>query len=228
MVKTKSSGNKFNNISIKDIWDAENIYHLKTDKSRITRLIYHYEIYKKIKNIKGHVIECGVFKGSSLIRFLTFRSILEKQNSRRIIGFDIFGKFPQQNNISDKDFIKSWEEESGNGISKKELDANLKTKGFKNYDLIKGDINKTIPDYFKNNKIKIALLHIDLDVYEPTKFALNFLKKYMSPKGIILLDDYKDVIGATKATNEFLENNKGYKIEKFNFAEKPYFIVVPK
>ena len=92
----KKSIRSFKKIKSSSIWDAENIYHLKTDISRISKLIYHYEIYKKIQNIPGDIIECGVFKGVSLTRFLTYRSILENNFSRKIIGFDAFGKFPKQ------------------------------------------------------------------------------------------------------------------------------------
>ena len=80
--------NKFNKISINEIWNAENIYHLKTDLTRISKLIYHYEIYKKILGIPGDIVELGVFKGNSIVRFATYRSILENNNSRKIIGFD--------------------------------------------------------------------------------------------------------------------------------------------
>ena len=80
------SKNKFKNIKENEIWNAENIYHLKTNISRIGKLIYHYEIYKKIKSIPGDVIELGVFKGISLIRFLTFRSIIETEGLDRLIN----------------------------------------------------------------------------------------------------------------------------------------------
>ena len=66
----KKTINIFSKISRQDVWNAENIYHLKSDISRIGKLLYHYEIYKKIQNIPGDIIECGVFKGSSLVRFL--------------------------------------------------------------------------------------------------------------------------------------------------------------
>jgi hypothetical protein len=62
----------------------------------MSNLIYHYEIYKKIVSLPGDVVECGVFKGSSLIRFLTFREILENYNSRKIYGFDVLENFPKQ------------------------------------------------------------------------------------------------------------------------------------
>ena len=88
----------FKNIKQNEIWDAENIFYLKTDVTRIPKLIYHYEIYKKISNLPGDVIECGVFKGISLTRFLTFRENLENSYSRKIFGFDVFGKFPKAKN----------------------------------------------------------------------------------------------------------------------------------
>ena len=57
------------------IWDSENNFYSLSHPSRISKLINHYELYKKIISLKGDIIECGVFKGNSLIRFLTFREI---------------------------------------------------------------------------------------------------------------------------------------------------------
>ena len=90
----------------KKIWEAENIFYLKTDTSRISKLLYQYELYKLIKDVPGAVLEFGVFKGVSFIRFLTFRSILENNYSRKFFGFDLFGKFPKKNqNNHDLKFI---------------------------------------------------------------------------------------------------------------------------
>jgi hypothetical protein len=44
-----TSTSEFKNISEDEVWNAENIYHLKTDIKRISKLINHYEIYKKNK-----------------------------------------------------------------------------------------------------------------------------------------------------------------------------------
>jgi len=177
--------------------------------------------------VPGSVVECGVFKGNSLIRFLTYRSLLENNFSREIFGFDIFGKFPNSNNINDKIFTKRWEKEANNGISKNELEENLINKKFENFSLIQGNILKTIPKFLKDiPNIKIALLHLDMDVYEPTKYALNKFIKYMCKGGIILLDDYATVFGATKAVDEFLKKNKKLKVQKMSFYKKPSFIIV--
>ena len=91
--------------------------------------------------------------------------------------------------------------------------------------MIKGDVNKTVPEFIKKNKkIKIALLHLDLDIYEPTFNVLNYLYKYVVRNGIILLDDYSHIKGATKAINDFFKNKK-IKINKASKFGRPYYIV---
>lgn len=224
----KKSINSFENINENDIWNAENIYHLKTDVTRISKLIYHYEIYKKIISLPGDVIECGVFKGISLTRFLTFREILENDFSRKIYGFDSFGKFPNSKklNSEDKKFVKKWEDESGNSIDINELNKILKNKKFRNFELVKGDVKNSIPKLLKNKpELMISLLHLDMDIYKPTKFVLKKLFKHIVKGGIILIDDYNCVYGATKIINEFLHSNKKLEIKKLSFYHRPSYII---
>ena len=91
----------FKKINSKEVWNSENVFYLKTDISRLSKAIYQYEIYKKILNIPGDMVELGVFRGVSLVRFATYRSILENNYSRKIIGFDDFGKFTKQKRKED-------------------------------------------------------------------------------------------------------------------------------
>jgi len=64
-----------------------------------------------------------------------------------------------------------------------------------------------------------------MDVYEGTKCAFKYLADKVVKNGIILIDDYKVVHGATKATQEYLKENKNLKINKVKFYKKPSFIV---
>ncbi len=73
--------------------------------------------------------------------------------------------------------------------------------------------------------MKISFLHLDMDVFEPTKFALDFFYNKISKNGIILIDDYEQVKGATKATQKFLNENKKLKLEKLKFDERLSFII---
>ena len=73
-------------------------------------------------------------------------SILENNYSRKIIGFDDFGKFTKQNRKEDKDFIHQWiKDTGGKGINLLELQEIFEETKFANYDLVKGNIVKTIP-----------------------------------------------------------------------------------
>ena len=115
---------------------------------------------------------------------------------------------------------------AGDGIDVKELNEILFDKKFSNFEILKGDVKKTIPNFIKQHpSLKISLLHLDMDIYEPTKFTLNKLFPYVVKGGIILLDDYSGVFVATKATDEFLKLNKDLKIKKLNFYRKPSYII---
>jgi hypothetical protein len=112
------------------IWDYENSFYWFSHPTRINKLLAHYELYKSIVGLPGHVIELGVYKGASLVRFATFRNLLENDFSRKIIGFDAFGKFPTDSIEleTDKSFIEEFEEAGGDGLDVKEIDAVLKRK----------------------------------------------------------------------------------------------------
>src|SRR5260370_17832925 len=54
-----------------------------------------YEICKLILPVKGSIVECGVFRGFSLMSWAKLSSILEPENlTRRVYGFDSFDGFP--------------------------------------------------------------------------------------------------------------------------------------
>ena len=168
----------------------------------------------------GDVIEFGVYKSSSLIRFATFRKILENDFSRKIVGFDAFGKFPQNigNVNTDTEFIKKFEAEGGNGLSKTEVDSILKYKNFENIELREGDVFETLPKWLlENPQTRISYLHLDLDVYAPTKFVLDEIWDRVVPGGLLVFDDYNAVEGATLAADEFLE------AKKISLMKSPYY-----
>ena len=209
-------------------WDYENGFYLTCETGRIGKLLNHLEIYKKIKDLPGDVLEFGVYKGTSMVRLLSFRNLLENEYSRKIIGFDIFGKFPDELQLaSDRLFVKGFENAGGYGISKNEFEMHLNNKGFRNYSLVEGNIIKTIPEYLvKNPSLKISILHIDVDVYEPTLFILENLWNKIVKGGILMLDDYGTVEGETKAVDEFFAG-KNIQINKPRFNNIPSYIIKP-
>ena len=212
-----------------EVWDYENGYYWFAHSSRMGKLFAHYELYKKIQNLPGHIVEFGVYKAASLIRWLTMRELLENQFSRRVIGFDAFGKFPtkQVSLHDDLNFIDSFEDAGGDGLSVDESQLILDSKGFLNYSLVQGNIFDTLPSFLASNpELRVALLHLDMDVMEPTAFAIQSLYDRVVPGGIIVIDDYNSVKGATLAIDEFILG-KGLMLSKLSYYNVPAFIQKP-
>ena len=219
---------KIRKLSLDNYWDYENGYWWFGDVSRYGKVISHTELYKRIINLPGTIAEFGVYKANSLIRWLSLREIFESASTRKIIGFDAFGSFPTKglNKIqSDTNFIKVFEKSGGDGLSLEETHAILKNKSFINYELIDGDVRDSLPDFLrKNNSEKFSLIHLDMDVYEPTAFVLNQLYERLIIGGLIVVDDYNTVEGATIATDEFIAKYPNLKIEKLPYNDVPSFI----
>lgn len=206
----------------------ENGFYLTSRPYRIGNILSHWELYKMITNLPGGILELGVFKGGSLIQWATFRELLENENSRKIIGFDIFGRFPGVDSIkSDQEFIRNWNEKfEGEFISEEEIRKSLAVKGIGNVELVKGDIQQTLPVYLEKNKeLKLSLLHIDTDVYEPCKTGLELLYDRVVEGGLIVFDDYGCVEGETRAVDEFFSGRR-MELHKFPFSHtKPCYMV---
>lgn len=209
-----------------DVWESENIFYLKAPVPRLSRLLAHYELYRKIIDKPGAIVECGVYKGASLSRFAGFRALLESEHSRRIYGLDAFGEFPLQGlrSEADKDFVQRFEAQGGHGIGKNELEAFLAAKGHMNIELVKGDVFETVPELLaREPQLRIALLNLDLDVYEPTKCCLEHFLSRMVPGGVIVFDDYNAVEGATRVADELCAE-RGLSLEKLPFYNVPAFV----
>ncbi|KWV90431.1 TylF/MycF/NovP-related O-methyltransferase [Erythrobacter sp. YT30] len=188
-----------------DPYETENAFYLQSHPARMAKLLAHYELYRRVSHLPGSLVEAGVYKGASLMRFAAFRETLESSHSRSIIGFDAFGAFPRDavEGSSDAAFIDEFENAGGQGISKDDLAALFDSKGYGNVTLVEGDIFKTLPRFLDEEpETRISLLHLDLDVYEPTAFALEKLLPHMVRGGLIVFDDYGVVEGATRAADE--------------------------
>ncbi len=212
--------------NIKDKFEFENNFYLTCNNDRISKLLIQYELFSMTKKIPGEIVECGVFKGTSLIRLATFRELFNKKR-KKIIGFDTFGKFPSADFSRDTKLRKKFVQQSGNqSISVSQLEKILKQKKIsKNIELVKGDITKTVPKFLERYpKLEISLLNLDVDLYEPSKIILEYFYPKLTKGGIIILDDYGVFPGETKAVNEFFKNKK-IKIQRFGFRKTPAYIV---
>jgi len=117
------------------------------------------------------------------------------------------------------------ETKGGKSISYEEIISLLKDQNlYKNVDLIKGDILETLDVYLDNNPhLKISLLHIDVDLYEPTKYILERLYSKVTKGGIIVLDDYGAFAGTNKAVDDFFDNQ--IEVKKLPYSNAISYLV---
>lgn len=208
-------------------FDYENGFYATADPSRFSKFVTHLELFRQTSIIRGEILEFGVFKGNSFFRWIKFRDLLEQTYSRKIIGFDVFGDFPETNFEKDQEKRKAFitETKGGKGISLEELNNLLEQQNLhKNLELIKGDILTTLPCFLENNpQLKISLLHIDVDLYEPSKLVLEKLYDKVSKGGIIILDDYGAFAGTNKAVDDFFQGKK--EIHKLPYSHAISYII---
>jgi hypothetical protein len=208
-------------------YEFENAFYLTCQPGRIGKLIAHYELYKLSIGVSGAIIECGIFKGPSFARFASFRNLFEASECRDLVGFDIFGKFPDTNFAPDKEKLEQFIAAAGDeSISKDQLMEVLRAKQCeRKVTLVEGDILETVPNYVeKHPELKIALLHLDVDIYEPSRCILERLYPRLSIGGVLVLDDYAIFPGATKAVDDYFAG-RSERVRKLPYCYAPHYIV---
>lgn len=211
----------------KKLYDYETNYHLTLDVSRLGKLIAHYEAFKMSMEIPGSIVECGVFKGTSLMRFAMYRQLLGNYFSSKIIGFDVFNDdYPDTAYEEDKKIREEWiASAGGSSISEDQLKEVFESSEIKNFELVSGDVLETVPKYVKEHpELKISLLNIDIDFFEANICCLENFYDLVMPGGVILLDNYTHAHGDTKSTDTFFADKK-ILIKKFPFALRPCYII---
>lgn len=204
----------------------------------IPRFLAHYELFKLVVDLPGCIVDLGVYRGAS---FFTFSNLMESfcpfDRSRKVFGFDHFAGLTQ---FSDKDGRKDdgvAKVEGGYKATREEIEALVEIHnsdnmipGTKRCILVDGDIKDTLPKFLEQNPgLKIALLHFDMDLYEPTRIAMEALYPLVLKGGVVCFDEYGLVPwgGETTAVDEyFARHGDAPVIKKFNFTQTPhgYFI----
>ena len=199
----------------------------------VTRFLVCHELFKRIKNIHGSIIQVGVLDGNKLFSFAHFSEIYEPRNyTRKIYGFDTFNSYAE-NSFSSKDKkLKKGTRSAPFNLKNLEEHVDLFNQScifnqFKKIELIKGDVVKTIPNFLKKNKhIVCSLLDLSISLYKPELVTLKNLWPRM-PKGSVVLFGSLGHYDSPSATHLLQDTLKisNVKIQRFDFATKHSFIV---
>lgn len=162
----------------------------------------HYIVYsmaKSVANLPGDTAECGVYRGAS-----SFMICLANQGkpSYQHHGFDSFEGLskPQAVDNPSDGLAYTWKERDL--LSPEDVTAKHLSR-FPFVCLYKG----WIPERFDAVADRqFAMVHIDVDLHQPTHDSLLFFYERLVPGGILICDDYGSINcpGATKAFDEFL------------------------
>jgi hypothetical protein len=182
-------------------------------RASLGRILFMQNLYSRIINTHGVIMEFGVRWGQNLALFSSFRNIYEPHNfGRKIVGFDTFEGFP---NVSPQDGNADSSRAGAYSVTKNYesyLEDLLATheklaprSNLKKYELVKGDVKNTLPEYLEAHpETIISLAYFDMDIYEPTKFCLEKIKGHLTKGSIIGFDELAlpDFPGETVALKE--------------------------
>jgi O-methyltransferase len=172
-----------------------------------------------VKNkISGDIVECGVWKGGSMMTVAKALLALDS-TERELYLYDTFAGMTAPSSKDSSRFERTTTQESfdsmqeGDGTCKwcfsslEETRRNVGSVGYPEAKIhfIKGPVEETIP---KNAPDKIALLRLDTDFYESSKHEMEHLFPRLVSAGVLLLDDYGHWEGQRLAVDEYLSENK--------------------
>lgn len=194
---------------LRDLINKEKTSLFKTvwpfTKNGYSRLenVYDCAIELEEQKVKGSFIECGVYKGGCC----AIMGAVAKRygNKRKTWYLDSFEGMPDP---TPEDGNET-EEIEGDALKASVSDVEelvynrLKLARDKNI-IVKGWFENVLPD-IKKDIGDIALLRLDADWYEPTKFILEELYDQVVPGGYVIFDDYGRWEGCRKAVDDFIK-----------------------
>ena len=192
-------------------------------RGALHRYLYFKDMVDQVKDIPGDVVECGVSIGHGALLFTLLGEYVGTE--RAYYGFDSFEGFPDPSEIDESTPIKGkgfWASPP-ESVMRVLRDGRVQEEVIrKRIHVVKGWFNETLPEY----EGQIALLHLDCDLYDSYKVALETLYDKVEPGGIIMFDEYDDARwpGARKAIDNFFAT-KSEKPGSHSKCSWKYFIV---
>ncbi len=199
-------------LPIKDVCQP----HTMTSVERLYALYKALE-YVSAANIQGHIVECGVWRGGSIMcAALTLLKCGD--TSRSLYLYDTF-----EGMVPPAEVDVSFECQAASTLLAQEARAqdsyiwayaplelvrqNLAATGYPDDQIhyIQGTVEETIP---ANMPDEVALLRLDTDWYSSTKHSLQHLFPRLAKGGVLIIDDYGHWRGAKQAVDEYLRDNE--------------------
>lgn len=200
----------------------------------LKRFLAHTELFKMTLDVPGDIAEVGVFRGLGL---LTWANLLEcyclGDRTKVVYGFDNWKGFTE---LAPEDGrVESTVQKQVGGFSPEQYFEELQSAiGIFDQDrfvpwkdrikLVPGDIAETPKTFVADNPgVRFSLIHMDVDLYKPTKAAVEAFWPKLSRGGVIIFDEYaiKQWPGETQAVDELLAGLPGVRVKTFPWTNAP-------
>jgi hypothetical protein len=193
-------------------------------RNHTTAMLSRIKLFELIREMPGSIVECGVYRGNSLMLLQQLSLTLEPYAiNRTIYGFDTFEGFRSIDSRNDpKDITEEMFSDTNDELLRQIIelqDVVRPVNRIPKTHLVKGDIARTVPEFVRDNPgLCISLLILDTDLYDSTKVALMNFLPHMHKGAIVLLDEvcYSKFIGETIALKEVCDLRK-VRLKKFPF-----------
>jgi hypothetical protein len=165
------------------------------------------EILRVPSNVKGDIIECGVWKGGSTCKL----SIVAKMTRRKLIACDSFEGLPEPEehdrvHVHSNGYVEIYKK-GDFASSIEEVKANLHKFGEpESVELVKGWFNETLP---KLRNRRAILVFIDVDLQESIKCCLENLWPILVKEGKFFTHEAHHTLTAKLLTDKNFWKNLG-------------------
>ena len=218
-----------------ELYDGFNNFMISSDLKIFGKLLARTLIFNKVKDVPGDIVECGVFKGTGIFTLLKLKRYFSPNTYKKVIGFDFFNSKELVEFLSPQDKKSMTLLFEGRNFSheksyKENLEKKILESGFQDheFELIGGDVSKTIIDFRENRPgAKISLLYLDLDLEQPTYDVLTALWDRVSSGGIIVFDEYAYHNWSESVGVDRFFQNKNIKIKSLNFVAPSAYVIKP-
>jgi predicted O-methyltransferase YrrM len=178
-----------------DVWPA--VAATMIGKARAQNIVDMVR-YVNSNKVPGALVDCGVWRGGSTI-LMTQAAI--DDGGRQVFCCDTFDGFPPHQATAEQvacpDALR---------VPVADVKHNFDTYGVPttNVTFLSGDVCTTLGGIC----CSIALLRIDVDMYEPTMACLEHLYIQIQPGGVVIIDDYGcGSFKCKEAVDEFRRKN---------------------
>jgi O-methyltransferase len=173
-----------------------------------TAFVENLFLAERVKPIPGCVVECGVWRGGMSA---ALAAVLGPDRSYFL--FDSFEGLPPAREIDGESALR-WQAEKCGATYHDNCTAGpefareaMELSGARNYQLVQGWFEKTVPNFRFPGLI--ALLRLDADWYDSTMVCLEHLFGQVAPGGLVVLDDYYTWDGCARAVHDYLSRHPG-------------------